>query len=50
MTTMKNNYAGVIELPDGRKLKFSIKGTSKMEAHNLLRHAQPKAKIKLLRK
>jgi hypothetical protein len=50
MTTMQNNYKGEITLADGKKVKFSIHGTTKMEVEKLLRQANPKSRIKLERR
>jgi hypothetical protein len=47
---IRNNYSGEIEMPDGKKIKFSIKGTSKMEVESLLKNANPKMKVKFLKK
>lgn len=47
--TLQNDYKGVVELPDGKKIKFSIKGTSKIGVEGLLKNANPKAKIKFVK-
>jgi len=46
MPTVANNYKGEVELPNGKVLKFSIKGTSKVGAKGLLKNANPKAKVR----
>lgn len=46
MATIENNYKGELELPNGKIVKFSIKGTSKLGAKGLLKNANPKAKIR----
>lgn len=47
--TLRNDYHGVIEMPDGKKIKFAIKGTSKIGVEGLLKNANPKAKIKFVK-
>jgi hypothetical protein len=50
MATMQNNYAGEIQMANGKKIKFSVHGTTKLETEKLLREAHPKMKIKLERR
>ena len=48
--TMLNDYHGELIMPDGRAVKFLLKGTTKLEAENLIRNAQPKVRIRIARK
>jgi hypothetical protein len=50
MPTMKNNYKGEITLADGKKYRFTINGTTKVEAHRLLKEAHKTARITTHRK
>lgn len=45
-----SKYEGIVKLPDGRKVEFTVKGTSQSEVRSLLQNAQPGAKIRLKKK
>lgn len=47
---MANDYQGELIMPDGRVIKFILRGTTKFEVENLIRHAQPRVRIKMARK
>lgn len=47
---MKNAYAGTVELPNGKKVRFTIVGVTQIEAKKLLKDANPKARICMKRK
>jgi hypothetical protein len=44
---MTNSYYGELIMPDGRVIKFVLRGTTKLEAENLFKLPQPKAKVRI---
>ena len=50
MAKIKGKYHGVITLPDGKKIKFTLEGESQAEVRTIIKKANPKAKVSMKKK
>ena len=46
MPKITNHYRGEVTLPDGKKMRFKIDGTSQVDVKKLLKEPNPKARVK----